>query len=84
MNDSLLIRYHGYKERSKIQDFAYTSLGKVAKFQGIGMFCSGVLNHLLGWRWKIPFPFSEAIANVDKATMFTALFTTLIIDSVCQ
>ena len=29
-------------------------MGKDTKFQGNGLFPSGVLSHLLGWRWKTP------------------------------
>ena len=35
----------------EIQNFANAYLGKVTKFQGNGLFCFGVLSHLLGWRW---------------------------------
>ena len=40
----------------EIRNFANTYLGKVTKFQGNGLFCFGVLSHLLSWRWKTPPP----------------------------
>ena len=49
-----------------IQHFANTYSGKVTKFQGNGLFCIGVLSHLLGWRWKTPLVLIRLI-------LFTAL-----------
>ena len=40
----------------EIQNFANTYLGNVSKFQGNSLFRFGVLNHLLGWRWKTAAP----------------------------
>ena len=36
----------------EVENFAYTYLRKVTKFQGDGLFRFGVLSNLLAWRWK--------------------------------
>ena len=36
----------------EISNLANAYLGKVAKFQGYGLFRFGVLSTLLAWRWK--------------------------------
>ena len=55
----------------KIPNFANAYLGKVTKFQGYGLFRSGVLSNLQVWRWKTPPPLGMNMVKHNAVTKET-------------
>ena len=60
----------------EIQNFADTYLEKVKEFQGNGFLRFGVLNHLLGWRWKIHPPPPSVLIGLRPLLSSSIMYTT--------